>query len=116
MPNPVTRWQIVAPDPGRVAAFYENLFGWTVRTDNALGYRQVETGDGGMPGGIWPLPSGSPAMVQLFVEVDDISGAVARATSLGAVVVVPVSTLPDGDTMAILADPAGLTFGLHQRP
>ncbi|MGE3275354.1 MAG: VOC family protein [Vicinamibacterales bacterium] len=27
----------------------------------------------------------------------------------------PVTTLPDGDTMAILRDPAGLTFGLRQR-
>jgi predicted enzyme related to lactoylglutathione lyase len=28
---------------------------------------------------------------------------------------VPATTLPDGDTMAILADPSGITFGVMQR-
>jgi predicted enzyme related to lactoylglutathione lyase len=31
-------------------------------------------------------------------------------------VVVPATTLPDGDTMAVLRDPTGVTFGLIFRP
>jgi len=113
MANPVTRWQIVARDPEAVAAFYRKLFGWTVRTDNALGYRALESGDDrGIDGGVWPSPPDGHNLVQLFVEVDDVDAAVAKASSLGATVIVPKSELPDGDTMAIMLDPAGLSFGL----
>jgi predicted enzyme related to lactoylglutathione lyase len=70
----------------------------------------VETG--GTPGGVWPAPPGAPAFLQLFVGVPDVGAAVAKAQALGAKVVIPVTTLPDGDVMAVLADPGGLTFGL----
>jgi hypothetical protein len=113
MANPVTRWQIVARDPAAVAAFYKKLFGWTVRADNALGYRTLESGDDrGIDGGVWPSPPDGHSLVQLFIEVDDVDDALARATALGAQVIVPKSELPDGDTMAILLDPAGLSFGV----
>jgi len=42
MGGSVVQWQIVARDAEGEAAFYRKLFGWTVNTDNALGYRQVE--------------------------------------------------------------------------
>jgi len=113
MANPVTRWQIVARDAQAVADFYRKLFGWSVRTDNALGYRTLESGDArGIDGGVWPAPPGAPGMVQLFVEVDDVDRSIADAVALGAQIIVPKSELPDGDTMAILLDPAGLSFGV----
>jgi hypothetical protein len=34
--------------------------------------------------------------------------------SLGATIIVPKSVLPDGDTVAILLDPAGLSFGVYR--
>jgi predicted enzyme related to lactoylglutathione lyase len=52
--------------------------------------------------------------VQLFVEVDDIDAFIATATALGASVIVPKSELPDGDALAIVLDPAGLSFGLYR--
>jgi predicted enzyme related to lactoylglutathione lyase len=110
MSAPVLRWQMISPDPARATDFYRSLFGWTVSTANALGYREVETG--GTPGGVWPSPPGAPAMLQLFVGVPDVEEAVAKAVGLGAKVIVPVTALPDGDVMAVLADPGGLTFGL----
>lgn len=114
MNSPVVQWQLIAPDPERVAAFYAKLFGWRVSSNNALGYRQVDTGEGGTPGGIWPASPGNAAFVQLFVSVLDVAAAARQAESLGATVIVPPSTLPDGDTMAVLRDPAGIAFGLMQ--
>ena len=35
-----------------------------------------------------------------------------KATAQGAKVLVPKTELPDGDTMAILLDPHGMSFGL----
>ena len=114
MSAPVLQCQMLSPEPEKLVAFYRELFGWTVSASNALGYREVTTG--GMPGGVWPAQPGSPPFVQLFVGVEDVAQAVERAVALGATVVVPVTALPDGDVMAILRDPTGLTFGLMRRP
>jgi len=111
--NPVVQWQIIAREPEKVAAFYAKVFGWDVRTDNALGYRVIETGDErGIDGGVWPSPPEGHNLVQLFIQVDDIDACIAGATALGAQVLFPKQHLPDGDAMAILLDPAGLSFGL----
>lgn len=117
MSNPVAAWQIVAKDPEKVASFYRELFGWTIARNNALGYREVKSEPGGIGGGIWPAPSlpGSPSFVQLFIAVDDLAKSVADAVALGAEVIVPPSELPDGDAMAVLVDPSGMSFGLMRR-
>lgn len=112
MGNPVVRWQIISPDPDATVGFYRQLFGWTERRDNALGYRELGTGDGGVDGGVWPGPPQERPFVQLFVEVPDVEQHVGRATRLGAKVLVPTSVLPDGDTMAVLLDPSGLPFAI----
>ena len=116
MSNPVMRWQIISRDPEKTARFYATLFDWKVDARNKLGYRELKTGNGrGIDGGVWPGPSDGHDFVQLFVEVDDIDAAIAKAAKLGANVMVPKSALPDGDTIAILVDPAGLAFGLMAR-
>ena len=114
MPNPVVQWQIVARDPEAVTAFYTSVFGWNVRTDNALGFRVVETGDErGIDGGVWPSPPEGHNLVQLFIQVEDIDATIAKATAGGAQVLFPKQHLPDGDALAILLDPAGLSFGIY---
>src|SRR4051794_3198200 len=98
MPNPVIRWQLITPEPERAAGFYRKLFGWNLSNANSLGYRELTSGENrGADGGVWPAPPGQAAFVQLFVEVDDVSAAIASATALGASVVIPESVLPDGD-------------------
>ena len=115
MGSPVVQWQIVAKDPDAVTRFYSALFGWQVHTRNALGYRVVETGNArGINGGVWPSPPEGHNLVQLFVEVDDVDAAVTKATSLGGTVIVPSTELPDGDALAIVLDPAGLSFGVYR--
>ena len=37
------QWQIVAKDPEALTRFYASMFGWTITTNNALGYREVDT-------------------------------------------------------------------------
>jgi predicted enzyme related to lactoylglutathione lyase len=50
--------------------------------------------------------------VQLFIEVENVDASMAAAEKLGGAVVVPKAVLPDGDVMAVMRDPTGLTFGL----
>jgi predicted enzyme related to lactoylglutathione lyase len=113
MGRPVMQWQMVTKDPERAAKFYGELFGWRVDPNNALGYRVVDTcSERGIDGGIWPAPAGAPSFAQLFVEVEDVGATVRDATARGATVIVPPQALPDGDEMAVLLDPNGMSFGV----
>jgi predicted enzyme related to lactoylglutathione lyase len=112
----VTEWQILAKDPERAAAFYTEVFGWTVNSDNPLGYRAVDTGSSvGIQGGIWPSPPEGHNFVQLFVRVEGVVGFVERVEKLGGRTIIPPQTLPDGAVMAIMHDPLGIPFGLVSR-
>jgi len=50
--------------------------------------------------------------VQLFVAVPDVADSIRKAEELGGKAVVPRTVLPDGDVMAVVQDPSGLTVGL----
>jgi len=112
MTHPIVRWQLVTPDPDGAAQFFGGLFGWSVTGANAIGYREVATGDGSLAGGIWPAPPGASPFVQLFVAVPDVADSIRKAEELGGKAVVPRTVLPDGDVMAVVQDPTGLTVGL----
>ncbi len=113
MGRPVTQFQIVAKSPEKTAEFYSKLFGWSVDSNNAMGYRVVQTGsEAGIQGGIWPSPPEGHAMVQLFIDVEDLKATVEQAVQLGARVIIPPQKLPDGDEMAMVLDPEGISFGL----
>jgi predicted enzyme related to lactoylglutathione lyase len=112
MNHPVVRWQMISPKPDASVSFYRQLFGWTVNQDNALGYREMKAGDGGIDGGVWPGPPTERPFVQLFIAVRSVDDCIAEATRLGAKVIVPKSTLPDGDIMAVLLDPVGLPLAI----
>ena len=86
---------------------------WKSNANNALGYRMIDTGsEKGINGGIWPAPPQANSFVQLFIEVDDMSKYVEQATKMGAKELIPPQKLPDGDEIAILHDPEGMSFGI----
>lgn len=116
MGNPVTQFQILSKTPDATAAFYGKLFGWRIDANNALGYRRIDTGSyEGVQGGIWPAPPQAPTFVQLFISVDDVTAKVTEATAMGAKVLIPPTQLPDGDEMAVLHDPQGMSFAVWRR-
>lgn len=117
MKNPVMQFQILSRMPEKTAVFYSNLFGWTVSADNPMGYREINTGsEAGIQGGIWPAPPQSPNFVQLFVAVEDVKACVARAAELGAKLIIPPTTLPNGGELAVIHDPQGMPFGVWRDP
>jgi len=110
---PIVTWQIISKNPEGASKFYTELFGWSVSDNNALMYRTVDTcSEAGIGGGIWPAPPGAQSFVQLFAEVDDVAATVEQAVAKGARVIVPPQKLPDGDEMAVLLDPDGMSFGV----
>ena len=115
MGQPAKQFQIVSKDPEKAAEFYGQLFGWKIDANNALGYRIIDTGsEDGIQGGIWPAPQEAHALVQLFMQVDDVGAAVEKATTLGANVIIQPQVLPDGDEMAMLLDTEGIPFGVFR--
>ena len=116
MANPVVQFQILSKEPDAAAGFYGELFGWTVRSDNPMGYRRIDTGSSqGIDGGIWPAPPQSPDFVQVFIAVEDVAASVKKAEALGAKVLIPPTTLPEGDELAVLLDPRGMSFGITRQ-
>ena len=113
MGAPVMQWQMLSNTPDELAKFYAQLFGWKVNADNAMGYRAIDTASRqGIQGGIWPAPPQAHTFTQLFIAVPDVSATFNRAVEMGAKPLVPPQKLPDGDEMAILHDPQGMSFGL----
>jgi hypothetical protein len=111
--NPVTQFQILSKAPDDTARFYSEVFGWKVNSNNAMGYREVSTGaQTGIQGGIWPAPPQADNFVQLFIAVPDVGACVKKAEALGAKIVIPPTNLPDGDEMAIMHDPQGMSFAV----
>src|SRR5215469_4859996 len=116
MPNPVMHWQILTKQPKKLEEFYSALFGWKVSGDNGLGYRQVDTASKeGINGGFWPIAeTEGHSVVQLFVRVDDVKVHAQKAQALGAQIVIPPQTLPEGDEMAVGVDPDGTPFAMFR--
>jgi uncharacterized protein len=118
MPNPVMQWQILTKQPKRLEEFYSKLFGWKVSNDNPLGYKRVDTDcEEGIQGGFWPIgEKEGHSMVQLFIRVADVRAHAKQAEQLGARIVIPPQTLPDGDEMAVAVDPDGIPFAMFRGP
>ena len=110
------QFQLVSTSPKETAAFYGDLFGWTIAADNPMGYLTIRTGsEEGIQGGIWLAPPQAANFVQLFMAVDDVKASVTKAESLGAKLLIPPTMLPEGDEMAVLQDPQGMAFAVWYR-
>jgi predicted enzyme related to lactoylglutathione lyase len=43
MGGPVVHWELMSKDPAKVAAFYEEIFGWKIQHIREMNYRLAET-------------------------------------------------------------------------
>lgn len=116
MSNPVFEFQIISKDPNGTARFYSELFGWSVSRDEVMSHCRIDTGSReGIQGGIWPAPPQAPNFVQLFVAVDNLPTVVSKAKAIGARLLIPPTTLPEGGEMAVMHDPQGMPFVVCRR-
>ena len=114
MPNPVVHWEILAKDAAKQQAFYTELFGWKVNSDNPMNYGVVETGGpGGINGGIYQPPTGARC-VTFYVQVDDLQAYLDRAVSLGGQVAMGPTPIPGHGSFACFVDPEGNVIGLFR--
>jgi predicted enzyme related to lactoylglutathione lyase len=115
MGKPVVHWEITAKDADRLERFYNTLFDWSVRGDNPVRFRHVDTGTAdGIQGSIAETDGSWPSGALFYVQVDDVREYLARAEQLGGATLVPPTQITDDATIAIFRDPEGVPIGLVQ--
>ena len=112
----VDTWQ---PDLEAAVAFYTDLFGWDAEETSPPGADRRHfmcTLRGRRVAGIGSPPpiSGHAPVWGTYVWVDEVEGAVAKATEAGGVVVLEPFDALDGGRLALLADPTGGVIAVWQ--
>lgn len=107
----VVHVEIPAANRDAAAKFYEAMFGWTFRHEDANRYTVFETGNIG--GGFADVGgSYQPGAVLIYIASDDIEADLAKAQSLGATVVQDKMEIPGMGWMAWFNDPTGNRIAL----
>lgn len=116
VPGALTMNQLNSSDPARAAAFYTEVFGWTIRSvgTDEQPYWGIFNG-GNLNGGMMQLPPGSPVPSHwlAYFAIDNLDGALARVGRLGGRTLVPTMAVPAG-RFAVAADSQGATLALFE--
>lgn len=113
--------EIVTSDPEKARSFYGTLFGWdavNVPPEGPSFYRLLRH-QGVDVAGLYGLPeemrsAGARPHWLLYVAVDDVAAAVAKAKGLGAAILREATEIPETGRMALLRDPEGAVLALWQ--
>lgn len=112
-PGAVAWNQLHTRDREGAAAFYAQVFGWTVGDFGGMGIFNL--GDRGI-GGLADVPEGTPDGIPAFwmtvFGTDDADATAARAEQLGGSVLRAPDDIPEVGRFAVLADPQGVVFGV----
>jgi predicted enzyme related to lactoylglutathione lyase len=112
MSHPVVHFEIGCRDTARTQDFYSKLFDWNIKQAGPAA--MIETGgSGGIIGHITSLGHEPHNFVTVYVQVDDIVAAIAKAQGLGGKKIVGPIDIPTG-SFAWIADPEGTTIGLFK--
>ncbi len=104
---------------GRAADFYRTVFGWaTVTRENPGGpaYTEFQLGGVGVAGGMEMssmVPAEVPSYWMVYFAVADVDATYARVLANGGREMVSPTPFPGG-RFAIVSDPQGALFALHQ--
>jgi len=118
-PGALTWTELMTSDTAKAKAFYTALIGWkTEAMPMGQGeYTLFKTADGAKKAGMMgitkemgPMP---PYWLSYF-QVRDIEKTVGQAKGLGAKVMVEIQSVPNVARFAILTDPQGAAFALHE--
>jgi predicted enzyme related to lactoylglutathione lyase len=109
--DPVVHFEINGTDGSALGTFYAELFGWNVQSVPEFGYATVDTqSGGGINGGIGTVREGQP-FTTFYVETPDPEETLAKAESLGAKTLMPVTDLGVAK-FAQFSDPQGNVIGI----
>lgn len=111
MSYPVVHFEIGGRDGPKLRKFYEEMFAWRIdATDPSYGLVAEEAG--GIGGGIMQIREGMEPYVTVYVSVEDLVDALARAEQLGGHRVVEPTPIAGIGEFALVSDPEGNIVGL----
>jgi uncharacterized protein len=105
--------ELATSDLAKSKAFYSDVFGWGWGGADEYAEGQVA---GRTVCGVMPRPPGMPADLPdhwlVYFGATDVDADAAKATALGATILVVPTDIPGTGRFAVLADPQGAAFGL----
>jgi len=111
--RPVVHWEIEARDPAAAKAFYAAMFGWDIGEGFIM---SIPAGLGGPePGPAGHIRQSERSGVTLYVQVRDLRTSLDRAVELGGAITLEPLDVPNGPTIAGIADPEGNPVTLVQQ-
>ena len=119
-PKSFVWYELMTSDADAAEAFYSKVVGWRAQpyANSPVRYTVMNAGDRGV-GGIMPMPDeyrkmgGHPAWVG-YIYSDDVDATVESVKRAGGAVHRPPADIPEIGRFAVVADPQGATFMLHQ--
>ncbi|MGC7099958.1 VOC family protein [Amycolatopsis lurida] len=114
-PGAVTWNELLTSNPSQAVPFYQELLGLGVTEAELNGekYTMLQAGGADVAGVSTPPEGAAANQWHTYFAVADITAAVDLAPSLGGTVVMGPFDTPVGQ-MAMLTDPQGSTFSIHQ--
>ena len=115
MPHSVVHFEILGRDYESLRQYYQDLFGWNLRQpEPKIQYATLDAEEQGhgIGGGIGVVREDLKPLLTIYIEVDDIHAALAKAEELGGETVLPVTQIPGWVTFAHFKDPEGNVVGL----
>lgn len=111
--------ELLTPNAKKAMEFYGELFGWKTQSHEVgdATYHLLKMGDKDI-GGMMQIPADEAAKIpphwSTYIAVEDLEAKVKKAQSLGAKVIVPISSAGDYGRFAVLQDPTGAHISFWQ--
>jgi predicted enzyme related to lactoylglutathione lyase len=103
--RPVVHWEIAASDPEKLRAFYSAMFNWPIGEGPIM---QIPAGIGAPEAGpAGHIRKSERSGVTLYIQVRNLSASLTQTETLGGSVIAQPRDLPNGPTIAAIADPEG---------
>jgi predicted enzyme related to lactoylglutathione lyase len=109
----IVHWELMGPDAGGLAEFYNTLFGWGAQTMPGFNdYALVDPGQSGIGGGIGSGTEEMPNYLAMYVEVGSVDEHLGLVEANGGTTLVPRTVIPGTITFGLFTDPAGNVMGV----
>jgi uncharacterized protein len=106
----VVHVEVTGKDGAALQRFYQDVFGWSLDTNNPGGYGMYRQGE--LSGGIGATQDGSAGQVTFYVHADDPEEVLRKAEAGGGRVIMPLTEVAPETTIALFADPEGHVVGI----
>jgi predicted enzyme related to lactoylglutathione lyase len=118
--KPFAWYECYTRDKAASTKFYTELLGWgSQEHDMGDGMKYTMLTHNGEPfAGVFPMDGPQfdevPPHWSIYANVDDVDASLAKATSMGANVLVQPMDIPNIGRMALIQDPQGATMWLYK--